>query len=247
VATCEECGGPVNDAVVKCPHCGAKRDVGPAVYSKAEIRAILATDEAARANTDSTAMLKALLLPAHHTTGILRILELALAAVAAPAVLLGALGMFLFGRRRGFITYGPTNKERSQAMLSTTGELAPTVVMTIIGGGAFLMFGGEYAMLAITAMWARAAIRMISSGKHERQQIADEARAPNALPPAGPPKPRPSPPALPPARPSAPALPPARVVAAADGSSPVVAPSPVKAPEKAPEPLQPGDEPSILR
>ena len=240
MANCEACGGPVNDAVVKCPHCGAKRDVGPAVYSKAEIRAILATDDAARANTDSTAMLKALLLPAHHTTGIMRILELALAAVAAPAVLLGALGMFLFGRRRGFITYGPTNKDRSQAMLSTTGELAPTVVMTLIGGGTFLMFGGEYAMIAITAMWARAGIRMISAGKHERQQIADEAKHPNALPPAGPPKPRPS----------TPALPPARVVTADRPSAPVVAPpapAPVRAPEKAPDPIQPGDEPSILR
>lgn len=242
MANCGACGGPVNDAVVKCPHCGEKREVGPAVYSKAEIRAILATDEAARANADSTAMIRALLLPAHHTTGIMRILELALGAVAAPAVLLGALGMFLFGRRRGFITYGPTNKERSQAMLSTTGELAPTVVMTIIGGGAFLMFGGEYAMIAITAMWARAGIRMISAGKRERELIASEAREPNALPPSRPVNAQP-------ARPSAPALPPARVVTEqARPSAPALAPqASVKAPEKAPDPIQPGDEPSILR
>jgi hypothetical protein len=246
VANCSACGGPVNDIVVKCPHCGEKRDVGPAVFSRHEIEALITTDPAA--HTDSTAMLKALLLPHPHSRGIMRILELGLGALAAPAILLGALGMFLFGRRRGFISYGPSRRDRSQAMLSTTGEIAPVVVMTFLGGGAFSMFGGPYALIAITAMWARAAIRMISAGQRERALIAEDAMRPNALPAAR---------AITPqrVRPSANELPTARVVNAPSRPSAPVQPvqpvqtlQPVRSPEPQPAtPSEPGDEPSILR
>lgn len=249
MAYCDACGGPVNDVVVKCPHCGEKRSTDPAVFSRAEIQTLIATTPGA--HTDSGAMLKALLLPHRDSRAGMRLLELALAAVAAPAVLLGALGMLLFGRRPGLVSYGPTKRERSQALLSTPGEIAPALVMTLVGGGTMLMFGGDYALIAITAMWARTAVRMISAGKRERELIAEDAKRPNALPPARPVTAQP-------ARPSASALPPARVISEhARPPAPLTIEDPAKAKAavtapaaKTPDPVkpaEPGDEPSLLR
>jgi hypothetical protein len=257
VATCEACGGPVNDAVVKCPHCGEKRDVGPATYSRAEVQALIDNEEAYQAHTGSSAMFKALLAPHKHTRGVMRILELALTAITLPAVAIGALGIALLGGRR------------SKGAFSTTGEIAPVVVMTILGGGAiWTWLGGSYAMMAITAMWARAAVRMISSGQRERELIdldqkdaAKRALASGPLPALPPSRPT-TVPASPPPRPSAPPapvaapLPSARVVSEARPSTPAMrTPEPLKPvaptarantadPDKAPEP---GDEPSFLR
>jgi hypothetical protein len=247
VATCDACGGPVNDAVVKCPHCGEKRDVGPATYSRAEVQALIDNEEAYAAHTGSSAMFKALLAPHKHTRGLMRILELALTAVTLPAVAIGAFGIALLGGRR------------SKGAFSTTGEIAPVVVMTILGGGAiWTWLGGSYAMMAITAMWARAAVRMISAGQREREMIEldqkDAAKRALASGPA---------PALPPRSTSAPtpavaaALPPARVVTEpARPSTPAMrAPEPPKpiAPIERPKTAdpdkahEPGDEPSFLR
>ena len=255
--TCDACGGPVNDAVVKCPHCGEKRSTGPAVYSRAEIQALIDNEEAYQAHTGSSALFKSLLLPHKHTRGLMRILEVALTAVTLPAVAIGALGIALLGARR------------SKGAFSTSGELAPVVVMTILGGGSIAMWlGGSYAMMAITAMWARAAVRMISTGQREREMIELDQRdaAKRALAsgpaPARPPSPTtgrtpvvatpaaPTPAATP--APAAP-LPPARVVSEARPSTPAIrtpeAPKPIERPktddpDKAPGP---GDEPSFLR
>jgi hypothetical protein len=219
---CDACGGPVSEAVLVCPHCGEKRAAAPASYTKAEIQALIDNDEAYRAHTGSTALFKALLLPHKHTRGIVRILELALTAITLPAVLVGAIAIALLGSRR------------SQGAFSTTGELAPTVVMTILGGASiWVWLGSEYALIAVTAMWARAGLRMITAGQAERAQIDAELR--------------PAKPALPaaravtaPTRPSAPVRP----------STPVVRPvEPPREPPRTelPKPGESGDEPSILR
>src|SRR6478752_6222542 len=101
MANCGACGQRVNESVAKCPHCGEKQVRANApTYTRAEIQTLIETDPSA--HTDSTAMLKALLLPHRDTRGFMRILEIALAAVSAPAILIGALGMFMFGRRRSF-------------------------------------------------------------------------------------------------------------------------------------------------
>jgi hypothetical protein len=167
---CEGCGGRVNDVVVVCPHCGHKREGVKPTYTKAEIQALLASDEAIRGSEDSFGLVKSLIVPHKHSHGIARILELALTGLTLPAVLIGALGIAVF---RG--------KKKRAALLSTTGELLPVFVMTLLGGGAiWTLFGADYAAIAITAMWARAAIRIISAGRHERAQL--EPPKPTRLP-----------------------------------------------------------------
>jgi hypothetical protein len=170
VATCEGCGGRVNDVVVVCPHCGQKREGVKPTYTKAEIQALIATDQAMRGNEDSLGLMKSLIAPHKHSHGIARILELALTGLTLPAVLIGALGIALFRGRKA-----------RTALLSTTGELLPVFVMTLVGGGAiWTLFGADYAAIAITAMWARAAVRIISAGRHERAQL--EPPKPTRLP-----------------------------------------------------------------
>jgi hypothetical protein len=161
VATCEGCGGRVNDVVVVCPHCGHKREGVKPTYTKAEIQALLATDEAIRGHEDSFGLVKSLIVPHKHSHGIARILELALTGLTLPAVLIGALGIAVFRGRKA-----------RTALLSTSGELLPVFVMTLLGGGAiWTLFGADYAAIAITAMWARAAVRIMSAGRHERAQL----------------------------------------------------------------------------
>jgi hypothetical protein len=169
---CQACGAPVNDAVVKCPHCGEKQERSAPVYSKAEVQALLDTDEALQAHTGSSGLLKALLLPHKHTRGLMRVLEIVLAALAAPAVLTGAICIFLVARRR---------PGRVQGVFSTTGELASVVVMTLLGGIPIAMWlGGSYAFAAIGALWARAGVRMISAGRAERSLIEADQKAPRS-------------------------------------------------------------------
>lgn len=206
----------MNDVVVVCPHCGQKREGVKPTYTKAEIQALIASDEAVHGHEDSFGLIKSLIAPHKHSHGIARVLELALTGLTLPAVLIGALGIAAFRGR----------KSRT-ALLSTTGELLPVFVMTLLGGGAiWQLLGADYAAIAITAMWARAAVRIISAGRHERAQLQPEK------------------PALQPSKPTA-ALPPARVVTpakpveAARPSAPVVSSS-ADAPE-------PGDTPRFLR
>lgn len=151
----------MNDVVVVCPHCGQKREGVRPTYTKAEIQALIATDEAIRGHEDSFGLMKSLIAPHKHSHGIARILELALTGLTLPAVLIGALGIAVFRGRKA-----------RTALLSTTGELLPVFVMTLLGGGAiWTLFGADYAAVAITAMWARAAVRIISAGRHERAQL----------------------------------------------------------------------------
>ena len=160
----------MNDVVVVCPHCGQKREGVKPTYTKAEIQALIATDQAMRGNEDSLGLMKSLIAPHKHSHGIARILELALTGLTLPAVLIGALGIALFRGRKA-----------RTALLSTTGELLPVFVMTLVGGGAiWTLFGADYAAIAITAMWARAAVRIISAGRHERAQL--EPPTPTRLP-----------------------------------------------------------------
>jgi hypothetical protein len=237
MANCGACGQPVNDAVAKCPHCGEKQvRAGAPTYSRAEIQALIDNDEAYSAHTGSSAIFKSLLSPHKHTKGFMRVLELVLTGITLPAVVIGAFGIALLGARR------------SKGAFSTTGEIAPVVVMTLLGGGTIAMWlGGQYAILAIGAMWARAAVRLISSGQRERELIElDQRDAAKRALAAGPA------PALPPSRPSAPPVAAAPLPAARAVSSPVrpSAPVVVKEPIKAPEPVKqtdPNDEPSILR
>ncbi|HUS29533.1 MAG TPA: hypothetical protein VMZ53_13565 [Kofleriaceae bacterium] len=250
--SCEACGGPVNEAVVKCPHCGEKRASTAPAYTKAEIRAIIANEEALIAHQSSSTLFKALVLPHKHTRGLLRLVELALTAVTLPAVAAGAIGIWFLGARR------------SKGAFSTSGEIAPVVVMTLLGGGAIWgWLGGQYAMMAVTAMWARAGLRMIAAGqaeralidedkrdahraasdplianKRERELIDEDAKRPSAL--------APSRVAVAPPRPSAPALPTARVVSTAEPVKPSVPAIAVKTPEPV-TPTDPNGEPSILR
>lgn len=226
MAICDSCGGRVNDVVVVCPHCGHKRaDVKP-TYTKAEIGALLATDEAMRGNGDSFGLVKSLVAPHKYSHGIARVAELVLTGLTLPAVLIGALGIAMFRGRKA-----------RTALLSTTGELLPVFIMTLLGGGAiWTLFGADYAAIAITAMWARAAIRIISVGRHERAQAHPETPI-AALP---------SPKSLPPS--AKPELPPARVVTPA---APVVAP-PLREPVATREPVssdadEPSDTPRFLR
>lgn len=165
MATCEGCGGRVNDVVVVCPHCGHKREGIRPTYTKAEIQALIATDVATRGHDDSFGLVKSLIVPHKHSHGIARILELALTALTLPAVLIGALGVAAFRGRKA-----------RTALLSATGELLPVFIMTVLGGGAiWTLFGADYAAIAITAMWARAAVRITSAGRHERAQLAPPA------------------------------------------------------------------------
>lgn len=151
----------MNDVVVVCPHCGHKREGVKPTYTKAEIQALIASDEALHGREDSFGLMKSLLAPHKHSRGLARVLELALTGLTLPAVLIGALGIAAFRGRNA-----------RTALLSTTGELLPVFVMTLLGGGAiWQLLGADYAAIAITAMWARAAVRIISAGRHERAQL----------------------------------------------------------------------------
>ena len=231
MANCEACGGKVNEVVAKCPHCGEKRAMSAPTFSKAEIHAIIANEETLRSNQDGLGLFRSLVVPHKTTRGPMRLLEIALTAVTLPAVVVGAVGLSLVGARYRKASYG------------TTGELMPVVVMTLMGGGTIAMWlGAEYAMLAISAMWARAAVRMISGGKHERSLLEPDLPAPTtikgALPPArvvtGPVPVVAAPAVAAPARPSTPAI-----------RTPEP-PRPVE-PAQPANPAEPGDEPSILR
>ncbi|HTL38345.1 MAG TPA: hypothetical protein VL326_34680 [Kofleriaceae bacterium] len=237
----------MNDAVAKCPHCGEKQvRSAPAAYTRAEIQALIDNEEAYAAHTGTSAIFKSLLSPHKHTKGVMRLLELVLTGVTLPAVVIGAFGIALLGARR------------SKGAFSTSGEIAPVVVMTILGGGTIAMWaGGSYAMVAISAMWARAAIRMISAGQREREMIElDQKDAAKRALASGPAPALPSSSTPKPAQPVA-ALPPARVVSEqARPSTPALRtpepPKPVVAVErpKTGEPdkaIEPGDEPSFLR
>jgi len=247
MANCDACGQRVNDAVAKCPHCGEKQVRStPATYTRAEIQALIDNDEAYSAHTGTSAMFKSLLSPHKHTKGLMRILELVLTGLTLPAVVIGAFGIALLGARR------------SKGAFSTSGEIAPVVVMTILGGGTIAMWaGGSYAMVAISAMWARAAVRMISAGQREREMIElDQKDAAKRALVSGPAPALPPSPATP-APPQPVPLPAARVVTEqARPSTPVMrAPEPPKpiavvdCPKTADpdKPPGPGDEPSFLR
>lgn len=200
-----------------CPHCGQKREGVKPTYTKAEIQALIASDEVLHGNEDSFGLIKSLIAPHKHSHGIARVLELVLTGLTLPAVLIGALGIAAFRGRKA-----------RTALLSTTGELLPVFVMTLVGGGAiWQLLGYDYAALAITAMWARAAVRIISAGRHERAQLAPE-RAQLAAPKAA---------AQPPT--STAALPPARVVTLAKPVEVVRPSAPVMAPTKAVEVARP--------
>ena len=168
MAICEGCGGRVNDVVVVCPHCGHKREGVKPTYTKEEIGALIASDEMLAGQGDSFGLVKSLIVPHKHSHGIARVLELALTGHTLPAVLIGALGVAAFRGRNA-----------RTALLSTTGELLPVFVMTLLGGGAiWQLLGADYAAIAITAMWARAAVRIISAGRHERAQLASPTPTP---------------------------------------------------------------------
>jgi len=200
---CASCGGKMHEAAVVCPHCGVRRAVAakPA-YSKDEIHALLATAPASKPIERNA--VAAFVFPA-RPSGVARLAELALTAIAAPAM---AAGVAVWRLRARF----------SRATASATlNEVEPVLWATIYAEVPIHFMHSMWLGLApIAALWIRLVLR--SSAVHARSR---------ALLRLAPGEPAPPPAALPAARvvaaPPEPIAPPARTPStepAADDAAP---------------------------
>ena len=125
---CSACAKPVNAAAATCPHCGVRQataSVGLAgkTVSHDEMAALLLFD--GRDIAPSQGVLATLILPHPHTRGVGRVVELVCTVIALPLVTVGAFTLALKNRRH------------RAAADATTGELAPVLAMTGLGGLGF--------------------------------------------------------------------------------------------------------------
>lgn len=184
-ATCDDCGGKVNEQAWKCPHCGARRqNVARGKLSNEEVRALIATDTAIQED-EGRGLAETLLFPHPETHGTARAVEIALTVACAPLVIVGIAAMAL-GRRKMRFLYR-----------TTRGEGLSAFVMTFFGSLPFYYLiaalhapSPAYLVLASVALlWVRAWIRSRTSAWKARELSrlvkAEQQRASQpALPPA---------------------------------------------------------------
>jgi DNA-directed RNA polymerase subunit RPC12/RpoP len=190
VIACDACGGRMNDGLVVCPHCGARRVLTERPkLSGDEIRALLVVSSGG--HDAPRGLLQTLVLPHPETHGAARLAELVLTVLVLPLVLCCAIAI------------GLTRRKRLTA--PSVGELPVALMMTVMFGdlGLHGTLPAPLVGASLAAMWLRALIRARSAARRggDLDRIEPPPRErPAPLParaarePAAPP---PEPPALP--------------------------------------------------
>jgi len=151
VIACNACGGKMNDGLLVCPHCAARRALTERPkLSGDEIRALLATDATTR-ETGSRGLIQALILPHPATRGAARVAEIALTVIALPLVVGAAITLAL--------------SRRARLTVSAGGELPAALAMTVFGGAGLLGVPVSLIGASVAAVWLRALIRSRSGAR----------------------------------------------------------------------------------
>jgi DNA-directed RNA polymerase subunit RPC12/RpoP len=169
VIACDACSGKMNDGLMVCPHCGARRALTERPrLSGDEIRALLATDQTVRAG-EPRGLIQTLILPHPATRGVARLAEVALTVVGLPLVISGAVSL------------GLTRRARLTA--ASGGELPAALLMTVFGGAGLLGLPVAVVGASLAAVWLRALIRSRAAGRRvDLHRIEPPPREPLAPP-----------------------------------------------------------------
>jgi hypothetical protein len=176
ILPCPACQKPMNDAAIVCPHCNARRaGIAPGLAGKAlspaEIRALVLTNEVL-APAPAPGLFSALVLPHASTTGVARIVEVALTVVSLPLVAAGAL-TFALSRSRTRRKYEATRGELAPVLaMMSLGSLALSTILSLLGAS----FTANLAVTAVSivALIGRAMIRSRASTARNRA-LSDDA------------------------------------------------------------------------
>lgn len=135
----------MNDGLVVCPHCGARRALTERPkLSGDEIRALLVTGPGGH-DAAPRGLMQTLVLPHPETHGATRLAELVLTVLGLPLVLSGAVALGLTRRKRLTAPSG--------------GELPAALTMTVFGGMGLFGVPAPLVGASLAAVWLRALIR----------------------------------------------------------------------------------------